>query len=473
MSKDELLLSIRKIRAWNWKDKIWKDGRKAWIVKCIKWVLIGLVVLAAFGAGFFTLRKRYFTVEVDSRVVLTVDDKTRIEDMVQEITAKEEAATGLKLINISNIKYNEVMALGNKLTPEDNIEDVLKESLKFKAEAYCINVDGKDVAILKDESTAESILSRVKDEYVKNNDEAENETISFRENVQIVQKTVDISSVQDEDEVFDMLTECTEESRIYVVEKGDTVSEIAERFKIKQSEIEKMNPGMDVDRIQIGQEIILSVPRYTINIESRGTKTYEESIPYEVEYEKTDSLYEGQSKVKVEGKEGKKSVTVEVIKINGIVSEEKVLSETIIEEPQNKVVLSGTKKRPSTMAYGEFIKPSRGSITSAFGQRWGKLHTGIDIGVDTGTEVKAADGGKVIFAGWKGNYGKLVIIDHENGYTTYYGHCSKLKVSAGQRVARGEVIALSGATGNVTGPHLHFEVRKNGVPQNPLKYLNY
>lgn len=120
------------------------------------------------------------------------------------------------------------------------------------------------------------------------------------------------------------------------------------------------------------------------------------------------------------------------------------------------------------------IKPVSGTITSRFGVRSSirkSAHTGLDIGVPRGTSVKAAASGTVIYAGYKGSYGNLVIISHGNGVQTYYGHCDKLLVSAGDTVSQGAEIAKSGSTGNSTGPHLHFEVRLNGVALNPQNYV--
>ena len=120
------------------------------------------------------------------------------------------------------------------------------------------------------------------------------------------------------------------------------------------------------------------------------------------------------------------------------------------------------------------IKPVSGTITSRFGARSSirrSLHTGLDISAPTGTKIKAAAGGKVTFAGRKGSYGNLIVITHDNGVQTYYGHCSKLYVSAGTKVSQGEVIAAVGSTGNSTGPHLHLEVRVNGVAYNPQNYV--
>jgi murein DD-endopeptidase MepM/ murein hydrolase activator NlpD len=103
--------------------------------------------------------------------------------------------------------------------------------------------------------------------------------------------------------------------------------------------------------------------------------------------------------------------------------------------------------------------------------RWGTLHPGIDIGVPTGTPVHAAAAGTVQWCGWMSGYGNLVLIDHGGGYATAYGHNSRVIVSCGQVVAQGQVIAYSGCTGFCTGPHVHFEVRIDGTPVDPLGFL--
>jgi murein DD-endopeptidase MepM/ murein hydrolase activator NlpD len=120
--------------------------------------------------------------------------------------------------------------------------------------------------------------------------------------------------------------------------------------------------------------------------------------------------------------------------------------------------------------YG-LIWPVSGPITSPFGMRWGRLHPGIDIGVPIGTPIHAAKSGTVIYASWMSGYGYFVIIDHGGGFSTAYAHQSRLAVSVGEQVAQGQVIGYSGNTGESTGPHLHFETRVNGVPENPLNFL--
>jgi murein DD-endopeptidase MepM/ murein hydrolase activator NlpD len=120
---------------------------------------------------------------------------------------------------------------------------------------------------------------------------------------------------------------------------------------------------------------------------------------------------------------------------------------------------------------GQLSWPVNGPVTSGFGNRWGRMHEGIDIAVPSGTPVGAAAPGTVIFAGWLGGYGNLVVVDHGGGLSTAYGHNSSLAVGVGQAIQTGSVIAYSGSTGHSTGPHVHFEVRLNGAAVDPLGYL--
>ncbi len=118
-----------------------------------------------------------------------------------------------------------------------------------------------------------------------------------------------------------------------------------------------------------------------------------------------------------------------------------------------------------------FIRPVSGTVTSRYGPRWGTTHKGTDIAAATGTPIKAAAAGTVTFSGEYSTYGKLVIISHGNGVQTYYGHCSVLNVKEGQKVSSGQLIAKVGSTGNASGPHLHFEIRINGVSYNAELYI--
>ena len=117
------------------------------------------------------------------------------------------------------------------------------------------------------------------------------------------------------------------------------------------------------------------------------------------------------------------------------------------------------------------IWPLNGRITSIYGWRRGRHHDGIDIAARIGTPILAAANGTVIFSGWRSGYGRMVVLQHNRWLKTVYGHTSKNNVRRGQKIKRGQVIALVGSTGRSTGPHLHFEVRNSQGAQDPMRYL--
>jgi murein DD-endopeptidase MepM/ murein hydrolase activator NlpD len=142
-----------------------------------------------------------------------------------------------------------------------------------------------------------------------------------------------------------------------------------------------------------------------------------------------------------------------------------------------QIRLSQQGNHGKILGTGQLCWPVSGRISSPFGWRMHpilrkkKYHSGIDLAVSTGTAVKAADSGRVLVSGWQGGYGNFIALDHGKGISTCYGHNSRLLVKAGELVKKGQTIAFSGNTGLSTGPHLHFEVRVNGNPVNPLGYL--
>lgn len=135
-----------------------------------------------------------------------------------------------------------------------------------------------------------------------------------------------------------------------------------------------------------------------------------------------------------------------------------------------KHVKKGFQQRDKSL---HFSAPLRdGFVSSSFGWRWGAFHEGVDVAVEHGTAILASEKGKVTFAGWNGGYGYLVAIEHEGGFVTRYAHCCAIHARVGQQVQKGQEVAAVGATGRATGPHLHFEVRKNGEALDPLKWVN-
>ena len=152
--------------------------------------------------------------------------------------------------------------------------------------------------------------------------------------------------------------------------------------------------------------------------------------------------------------------------VDGLLAQSAALAEQIRGAQQG----AGTAGNGRPSAAG-LIWPCDGVVVSGFGMRWGRMHEGIDIGCAYGTPNRAAASGTVIYAGWLGGYGNLVVVDHGNGLSTAYAHASSILVSVGQSVSQGQTVSLVGSTGHSTGPHLHFEVRVNGVAVDPLPYL--
>ena len=174
------------------------------------------------------------------------------------------------------------------------------------------------------------------------------------------------------------------------------------------------------------------------------------------------------------GENGEKQLVREVLLLNGMVKENNAVSEEVLFPPKVRVIVQGTKRTPDDVLMQQACLPAgMGIITSYFGvwRRWG-YHTGVDVTVPMGTEVLAYIDGTVAVSEWNlWGYGYFVIVDHGDGIQTCYGHNSKLLVEKGQKVKKGQVIALSGNTGTSTGPHVHFEVRKNGKPIDPITFL--
>ncbi len=186
------------------------------------------------------------------------------------------------------------------------------------------------------------------------------------------------------------------------------------------------------------------------------------SEKYETEYKEFTNQDDAVAKLYVEKK---KTDTVQVAK-KADTSSVKKTTGTV----NTGFNISGAK----TSLGISLIKPISGIITSRFAESSrirSSRHTGLDISASTGTPIKAAASGTVTFSGRKGSYGNLIVITHGNGVQTYYGHCNALYASTGQSVSQGQVIAAVGSTGNSTGPHLHLEIRVNGVAYNPQNYL--
>lgn len=245
----------------------------------------------------------------------------------------------------------------------------------------------------------------------------------------------------------------------YEVKPGDTVSQIAEKFGVTADTIRWENNLASLNSIKPGQTLrVLPVPGVRHKV-ARGETIYSIAKKYNAN---PQAIVDFPFNTFSDNETFSLAVGQDLIVPDGEKPNEVRWSPT-------RNIAQTTPNAGAVSASGRFVWPIGGRITQGF--RY--YHRGIDIATALGTPVLAADAGRVIVAGWpdNGGYGNRVVIDHGNGYQTLYAHLSKVSVVIGQTVNAGNVIGLEGSTGRSTGPHLHFEIKKNGVYQNPLDYL--
>jgi len=243
----------------------------------------------------------------------------------------------------------------------------------------------------------------------------------------------------------------------YTVVKGDTLWSISQRYDVKMNSIISTNNLKEISRLSIGQKLKLPITNMDIaKAEGYDQDAEAEEIIYYVK--KGESLW---------------SISREYnVKLESIIAANSITDSSKISTGQQLRIPNVPGARSNIC---NFIWPVRGRITSPYGMRVisGRkdFHAGIDIGGPTGTNIVAAESGIVSHAGYMRGFGNVIILSHDGGYSTVYGHNSVNLVKKGQYVKKGSTIAKLGSTGNATGSHLHFEIRSGGDPVNPLSYL--
>ena len=401
------------------------------------------------------------------------DDVLQITDLVQGALTEEK---NMKIVIDAkdDITFHRKLALDESQI--DNSEQVLKRLTymgDLKVKATGIYVNGKKIGAVQDRKTAEKALKDVADKYTKQGDNIEVESVRFLEKVDIKTANTDLEDLHSEEEMVDLLCTSGEKETVHKVVAGDTLHSIAKKYDVWEDQLLADNKGINSKKLEVGSNIIVKQQAPVLTYEVVEKITYDKVIEHKVEEQKSADIYEGMTETQQTGSDGLSEITARVTLQNGKKVEEEDLVTTVKEEPVTEVVLVGTKERPPTVGSGKYIWPLKDSFTqtSGFGSRWGRQHKGIDLAVSVGTTVYAADGGTVVEAQYSGSYGNVVMIDHQNGQETRYAHNSKLLVKKGDKVYQGQPIAKSGNTGRSTGPHVHFEIRFNGEPRNPLNYL--
>ncbi|MBE6037383.1 MAG: LysM peptidoglycan-binding domain-containing protein [Clostridiales bacterium] len=452
--------------------EIW-DGIAAFCEAQKKFLLLGLggAAVIAIAAGTIIGSLSYYEYSYQGKVLGLVKSQNDVYTTIELIGDKLSTAhnSQVYLDPDEDITFRRVWKQGRTADTPDQVLDALSYLQDMKTDAYAIVADGKTLAVVETEEAAQSILDSLTNSFKE--DGKNYSQVGFAQEVEIKKISTNIGSLQRKVDAEDYIRTGGTAQKIYTVVAGDTFSAIAKRMGMTQKELRAMNPDIEINKLKIGQEIILSQVSALLTVETVSTETYVEEVAYDIVYQETSALYQGESRVKSKGTNGERQVTAKVTRQNGMVVAAEELESTTLKESISQIVLKGTKPVPARIGTGTYIYPTRGTITSRFGTRWGRMHYGVDIANNTGTAIVASDGGKVTSAGWENSYGYVIRINHGANVTTVYAHCSKLLVSVGEKVYQGQKIAEMGSTGNSTGPHLHFEVRINGVAKNPLNYL--
>lgn len=433
-----------------------------------KWGLVGLVCFVMLIAYIVnTTPIEASQVYLDEVLIGTTDDSEAVQEYVGKFE-KEVSANGYYEVEFDNtLHFEDLLVKEEAISNLGEIQAQIDAQLDYETYGYQVLIDGLGFKTFRTEADAKLFLERVKGMYADGTQEA-----SFSEVVSVNRIPTDQKEIVTVDYALEIVGQGREELETYSVLKGDTTWDIAQRFGLTVEELAACNTDQDLSRLQIGQVIRLNTPRPWLQVVTKEVIEEEQPVIGTTYYEKVDSMYVGEQKLKTQGQDGLKNVVIERTFVNGRMEHEEVISEEVVLEPVHTVMLTGSKWR-EVAASGEFINPTSGILTSRYGTRWGRMHEGIDIGAPTGTPIKAADAGVVTASRYISGYGYTVILDHGNGINTLYGHASALLVEVGQTVEKNAVIARVGTSGSTTGSCLHFEVRLNGEAIDPLPYVNY
>lgn len=426
----------------------------------------GVLVVAALIVVMFNFSIGFEAV-VNGQTVGIVSDREQCESIINEINTSLAESFGEEGKISADIVTIPRLVARDGFTPDSELKNEICKLSDKMHEMYVIYLEDTPLCALATAEEAQQTLDSFRDYYTGGN-----ESISFSTDraLTIRAEQSPITLLRSVADAVNVLNGSEKQENEYTVVPGDTLWSISRKFDTSVDEILSINEGLD-ENIVDGDIITVKSYKPVVNVTTTQVKEYTEKIAYTTEVVETDSMYRGKSTIAQEGSNGERAVVANVVKQNGQEIQRDIISQTTISEPVTCIKKVGTKEPPSGYGTGTFSAPVYGTITSRYGYRRSGFHKGLDIANSTGTPIRAADNGVVITAGWDGLFGKLVKLDHKNGYVTYYAHNSSIAVSVGQTVQKGEVIAYMGSTGNSTGPHCHFEIHKNGVLQNPSNYI--
>lgn len=405
----------------------------------------------SLASSMVTVLKKDVTVADSNQTAFTV----RIDDFTVTLASKEDV---IELLERVKSKYSDA-------TNEFTVELVKEEndvytmySTNLVSADVTINEAAKVLANQNGEGTASDSSSGAAPVYADGVI-----SISFGENIEVIPTKYSEDNIMSVDEAYELITKEHQEKGKYTVVYGDCLSTIASKHGLSLKELLALNEGMTTSsKIYAGDELVITVPASELSVVVVEEKSYNESYAAPIKYVDNPNWYRGNEKVKSNGSSGTRSVIALVTYVNGVETGREIIHQEITKAAVAKVVERGTLTPPT------FVKPVNCNIIT---QTFKPNHQAVDYGVRMNTPVKAAASGKVVYAGWFGTCGYTVKIQHANGMITQYSHLNSIVVKQGQKVNQLQLIAYSGATGRVTGPHLHFGMIKNGVYVSPYTYV--
>jgi len=460
----------------NLKAKIFTNTNISW--KSPK-VIGGSIVLMLFmGSAIVYLNSTTSAVYVlvNGEKIGLAPNKNQAEEMIDQILSEKGAPLGVEAKTHDGITYAPYRIKNADYCTLS--KETLAEDLSYYVDGVMLTVNKEPIFVLAKAEDGEKLLKDFQEYYAQPSDKNQVTTVTFQEEVETKSVEVPLEQAISYEQAIEKLKKGNLQKVEYTIQENDSWWLIARKNDMKTKEVLASNPGTNEDSIlKPGKKIILEKVTPYITVVSEGVRTETETIPFDVVTKTDTSLPSGQTKVKQTGSDGQKEVQYSYVQKNGKVISQTVKDEKVLKEAVTQVIEKGPQR--VTVAYSRgsgsiasgLSWPLRARITSYYGYRGSGFHTGIDIDGDQGDPYVAAGAGKVVSAGWSGGYGYSILIDHGNGIVTRYAHSTKLLVSAGQSVSKGQTIGLVGSTGNSTGSHLHFEVIINGSTVNPLNSL--
>jgi len=431
-------------------------------------ITTALAFLAA-GIIFFALATQRIGLEVilDGKSIGYVANQDVMEDSVHLAADEASRLLGYSYAPSSNIQYQFSIVHRNKIFDRRKTVDGILAQIPEIGRFYTLRIDGETIGANEDKALLEALLDRV---LASHSVDGTVDNLRFVNQVSLDYGLAARSTLRTEDELSSRLDSVAAHEVRHTVAPGDTAASIAAAFALSVETLRELNWDVNIDELSKGQSLLVQKRRPILSVAYDVSKHHTEKLPCETRYIEDNSLWLGETAVRAEGASGRERVYTLQSFVDGYAQPVQVVRREALDEPVGRVILVGTKLRVAT---GTFIRPTNGRFTSGFGYRavFGRFHEGADFANAVGTPIAASDGGVVTFSGVKSGYGTVVYIDHGNGFSTRYAHCSKSLVHVGQEVGQGEIIAKVGNTGRSTGPHLHFEVYVNNVPKNPMLYL--